>query len=427
MKPRSTRRREGLCKLSPDLISKARDETATQVTRIGLTFLGTTAFCLLSLLSPDSALLGGNERINVPLAGPVSFFGFILLGPTVLIVLRVYLQIYVEHSDRLDRLVQLVWAVRAPTLVPLRNPLIWVLSGLTFYLLLPVAMMLFAWKAAVFPAWGAGLLCVATGVVASHVMLPFNKFSWRSKALLSVVVAIIATGLLLSFGPVRRPFDLYHANLSGQWLAGVDLSNANLRRANLTNATLTNATLSNANLTSANLNGADLTRATLTKAILRYVDLDNAKLGEATLTNATLTDANLRRADLGNANLSGAYMSGANLRFADLRSANLSCSDLSCANLGNANLSGADLSGAYMSNATLRFADLSDATLRFADLSNADLNNADLNNSILNYAHLSDANLSDVKNLMQTQLDDACGNAKTKLLEGLTLKLCSPN
>src|SRR5262249_55534577 len=87
---RSTSRRRGLRKLSPDLISKARDETATQVTRVGLTFLGTAAFCLLSLLTPDSALLGGNEKINVPGAGPVSFVGFMLLGPAVLIVLRVY-------------------------------------------------------------------------------------------------------------------------------------------------------------------------------------------------------------------------------------------------------------------------------------------------------------------------------------------------
>jgi hypothetical protein len=107
-KPRSTTRRQGLRKLSPDLISKARDETATQVTRIGLTFVGTAAFCLLSLLSPDSALLGGSERINVPFAGPVSFFGFMMIGPLVLIVLRVYLQIYVEHSGRLDRLAQSV-------------------------------------------------------------------------------------------------------------------------------------------------------------------------------------------------------------------------------------------------------------------------------------------------------------------------------
>jgi hypothetical protein len=296
-KPRPTSRRRGLHKLSPDLISKARDETATQITRVGLTFLGTTAFCLLSLLSPDSALLGGSEKINVPLAGPVSFFGFMLLGPAVLIVLRVYLQIYVEHSDRLDRLARSVSVVRAPTLVPLQNSLIRLFSGFIFYMLLPLAMMLFAWKAAVFPEWGLGLFSVAVAVIASHVMLPFSRFSWRSKGLLSVSAAIIAGGVMLGFGALHRPFDLYHANLSGQWLAGVDLSNANLR-----------------------------------------------------------------------------------------------------------------------------FADLSNA-----DLSNAELNNADLNNAKLNYADLSDANLSNAKNLTQTQLNEACGNAKTKLLKGLTLRLCSPN
>jgi hypothetical protein len=159
IKLRSTGRRRGLRKLSPDLISKARDETATQVTRVGLTFVGTAAFCLLSLLSPDSALLGGSEKINVPLAGPVSFFGFMLLGPAVLIALRVYLQIYVEHSDRLDRLARSVPITRAPTLVPLQNSLIRVFSGLTFYLLLPVTMMLFAWKAAVCLGIGFALRC----------------------------------------------------------------------------------------------------------------------------------------------------------------------------------------------------------------------------------------------------------------------------
>src|SRR5262249_23827546 len=151
-----TSRRQGLRKLSPDLISKARDETASQVTRVGLTFLGTAAFCLLSLLSPDSALLGGNEKIIVPLAGPVSFLGFMLLGPAVLIMLRIYLQIYVEHGDRLDRLARSVSLVRAPTLVPLQNQLIRLFGGLVFYMLLPVTMLLFVLKAAVFPAWGLG-------------------------------------------------------------------------------------------------------------------------------------------------------------------------------------------------------------------------------------------------------------------------------
>src|SRR5262249_4951744 len=129
IKPHLARRRRGLRKLSPDLIGKAKEESATQVSRIGLTFLGTAAFCLLSLVSPDSALLGGSEKINVPLAGPVSFFGFMLLGPAVLIALRVYLQIYVEHSNRLDRLAQSVLIVRAPTLVLLQNPLVRPFSG----------------------------------------------------------------------------------------------------------------------------------------------------------------------------------------------------------------------------------------------------------------------------------------------------------
>src|SRR5262249_3910189 len=151
-----------------------------------------------------------------------------------------------------------VSVVRAPNLVPLRNPLIRVLSGLIFYLLLPVTMLLFAWKAAVFPAWGSGLFGVAVASIASHVMLPFSRLSWRSKVLLSVSVAIIAAGVMLGFVPLRRSFDLYHANLSGQWLLGDDLRKANLSSANLTNATLTRADLSSADLTSANLTNANL-------------------------------------------------------------------------------------------------------------------------------------------------------------------------
>jgi hypothetical protein len=158
--------RPGLRKLSADLIGKASDETASQVVRLMLAFVGIAAFCLLSLESPDSALLLTNDRLNVPFAGPVSFFGFMLLGPAILIALRVYLQIYVEHSDRLNRIAQRMPIVRAPNLVPLKNPLIRAFSGLTFYFLLPVTMLLFAWKAAVSPALGSVLLCVSAGVIA---------------------------------------------------------------------------------------------------------------------------------------------------------------------------------------------------------------------------------------------------------------------
>jgi hypothetical protein len=212
IKPRSTSRHQGLRKLSPDLISKARDETATQVTRVGPTFLGTAAFCLLSLLSPDIALLGGSDKISVPFAGPVSFFGFMLLGPAVLIALRVYLQIYVEHSNRLDRLARSASVARAPILAPLQNPLLRLFSGLMFYILLPVTTTLFAWKAAVFPAWGLALFSVAAAVIASHVMLP-SRLSWRSKGLRSVRAGIVAGGMMIVFVPPPRPSGLYRRNL----------------------------------------------------------------------------------------------------------------------------------------------------------------------------------------------------------------------
>src|SRR6476646_7779337 len=161
---RSTGRRRSLRILSPD-IGKAADETATQVTRIGLTFLGTSAFCLLSLLSPDSALLGGSEKISVPFAGPVSFFGFMLLGPAVLIILRIYLQIYVEHERRLNRIARGMSAARAPTVAPDKNPLMRAFIGSAFYLLLPLVMLAFVLKAAVFPDWGTALLIVAAAVI----------------------------------------------------------------------------------------------------------------------------------------------------------------------------------------------------------------------------------------------------------------------
>jgi hypothetical protein len=61
--------------------------------------------------------------------------------------------------------------VRAPTLVPLENPVMRVFSGLTFYLLLPMAMIFIAWKAAPFSDRGTGLFCAAAGLFACHAML----------------------------------------------------------------------------------------------------------------------------------------------------------------------------------------------------------------------------------------------------------------
>jgi uncharacterized protein YjbI with pentapeptide repeats len=433
------RRARALRKLSPNLISKAMDETAAQVTRIGLTFFGIAAFCFLSLFSPDSALLGGSEKINVPLVGSVSFSGFMLLGPTVLILLRLYLQIYAKHGEQLDRLARPMSIVRSPALIILDHPLLRFFSAVIFYLLLPLTMMFFAWKAAVFPAWGSGLLAVAVGVVASHVMLPFKAFSWRSNALLSTGAAIVVAGMIAGFGdPVRRPFELFRANLSGQWLVNADLRLADLRFANLSGASLFGANLSGASLFGANLSGADLGNANLTGADLRLAK----NLSSANLFGANLFGADLNEADLSDANLNTANLSGANLRLANLRGAKLGFASLIRADLSGADLSDADLiSHAQLNEANLRLANLRGAQLNEANLSGADLNEADLSDANLSGANLtgadlrganlsdadlSAANLTEVKNLTQEQLDTACGDADTKLPEGLKVKDCPP-
>lgn len=383
------KRRQGLRKPSAGLISKAIDETNTQVTRIGLTFLGASAFCILSLFSPDSSLLGGTERINVPLAGPVSFFGFVLLGPAILIMLRIYLQIYVEHSARLERIGRSMLTERPPTLVPLKNRLMRAFGGFTFYLVLPFAMMFFAWKGAVFTAWGSGLICVAAAIIACHATLPIGNMSWGSRAFTSIVAAIIAGVIMFTFGAPRRPFELHRANLSNQSLVGFDFSGAVLNLSNLSNADLTFGNLSKARMFRANLSGAELPRAKMGDA-----DLSNAKLSNARLIHAELQGADFTFADLSNADLLRAVLMKANLY---------------AAKLTNANLDGASLNG---------------ATLSYADLNGANLKGANLDSANLKGANLSNADLSFVLLLKAKDLSEACGNESTKLPNGFTVKPC---
>jgi uncharacterized protein YjbI with pentapeptide repeats len=169
---------------------------------------------------------------------------------------------------------------------------------------------------------------------------------------------------------------------------------------------LANVNIPGANLSRANLRGADLTGADLTSAYLSRIDLTGANLIGVNLTGANLTSANLSRVDLTGA---------------DLTSANLGLADLNGAYLGGANLTGANLN-----HTNLRGADLSGANLRGANLIGTNLSGADLIGADLTGATLSGANLRGAKNLIQTQLNEACGNNETELPEGLDLALQKP-
>ena len=161
---------------------------------------------------------------------------------------------------------------------------------------------------------------------------------------------------------------------------------------------------------------------------LAKVNIRGANLSGANLRGADLDSANLNSAYLSSASLSGANLIGANLAGANLTSANLIRVDLTGADLSGANLGLADLNGAYLSGANLSGANLSGANLRSADLSYANLRGVNLRAANLSVAYLNSADLTGAKNLIQTQLNEACGNNETALPEGLglTLKPCPP-
>ncbi len=148
----------------------------------------------------------------------------------------------------------------------------------------------------------------------------------------------------------------------------------------------------------------DDTRLDLSGANLSDAILSRANLSDAILSRANLS-AHLSRANLFRAHLDGAILSGANLDFAYLGRADLTSADLSFAILGRANLSGADL---------IR------ANLFRAYLDDANLDGANLYGAHLDDANLTFANLTGTTNLIQSQLDKACGSF-TKLPPGLIL------
>ncbi len=146
---------------------------------------------------------------------------------------------------------------------------------------------------------------------------------------------------------------------------------------------------------------------------------EQADLRRANLEGAYLCMANLQEANLKGANLQGANLWMANLQGADLRRANLKGANLRQANLQGDRLEGANLEGAYLWMANLQEANLKGANLQGANLWRANLQGADL---LL--ANLEGATLIRAKDLTQKQLDEACGDAKTKLPPNLSVKRC---
>jgi hypothetical protein len=336
--------REALKEVPPEKLLEAYTQTGQRVTQLLITLFGVVSFCFLSLLASDRSLLGAESTLDVPFAGRVSFLGFMIIGPILLIGLRLYVTFFHQHWKALELALESSSAVRAPTVSLLTDPRLQLFSGFLLYCAVPLLMIGFLWKAAGLPGWGSFFLPPTAAVVGWHLALAIGSSS-RLRVLRGIAFVVPVAAALLAVGlypdSFRRSMRLSRAELAGANLAGFDLRGADLRRANLEHANL-GADLSGVETGApAEQAGIKLGPANLDRAHLAYADLRGADLRGTRFEGATLFHANLR----------GAILSVTDFIRADLTQVRGQELDFQDSMLWDASLDGADLRGANLMGA----------------------------------------------------------------------------
>jgi len=323
-----------------------------------LVLLGVALFCVLTTLgSPDKLLLAADSTIKVPFAdAPMSFLGFIVVAPILLIVLAIYLHVFYGYwleceRDRLyinQRLIPPIESI--PTLFSFPDVISRLLTQGIFYWLVPLVLVIT--RIGLLLTYVSGIVTIGLVVLLFRRRHDNQRKSWAPlrDTILFLIIGLMV-GATVTPQWFQRPFDLFRAELPKAWLVGINMSRARADFANLEGANLEGANLEGANLEGANLQGANF-RETIGLARWQLSGAHNATLAfysPVLLTalklppdhNEKLKDKNLAQYDLSQANLQGAKLGKA-----DLQQANLQGANLNRATLVGANLSGATLVGA---------------------------------------------------------------------------------
>ena len=308
-------------------------------------------FCIHTMLDSSDKDLLITSALALPFRlGYISFQLFIVVGPIILLILRIYLQIYYEHWKLLERVMSKRKMTKVPILSFHDHHFLDSMKLIILYLMIPFAMVFFVIKSAALPNWGNKMAVVTLFMTLGHLI-----FLKRSKegpmviyniALCSLLIFCLVTLFYFSHLPshqLLRPLflkneNLYHCNLTEHFLEKANLEESDLQEAKLWRANLKESSLQYANLLKSQLWKADLQRANLQGAILNESYLLEADLSFADLSHAQLKDAYLKESNLIGAKLERAYMRNTNLDFAKLAYA-----DLSDANIKGARMRGTDL------------------------------------------------------------------------------------
>lgn len=184
-----------------------------------------------------------------------------------------------------------------------------------------------------------------------------------------------------------------------------DWAGCNKRQLMLGGSDLKGSKLVDTDLASTDLSGADLTAANLEKATLVRASLAGARADKANFSRVEGY-----RGDFSGISAESALFVSSELQRADFTGAKLKGSDFEKAELGRANFDKAILTGTRFSVANLSRANLSGALFEGP---------IDFDRAFLFLTRIEGLNLAAAKGLTQDQVDLACGDAATKLPDGL--------
>ncbi|HKJ52874.1 MAG TPA: pentapeptide repeat-containing protein [Gammaproteobacteria bacterium] len=172
------------------------------------------------------------------------------------------------------------------------------------------------------------------------------------------------------------------------------------------------------------LGGTDYTGSRFDDAILTLSKIDDSYFKDTSLVKADLTRVDATGSRFEDANLTKAVGYRANFDKVSLHRSNLSKSEFFRASFRKAEIVDVDWSKSELGRVDFTKAKLSDVDFGFSNLSRVDFDDAEL--STVNFegaytflTRFEGVDLRTVKMLTQAQLDQACGDSKTRVPEGL--------
>ncbi|KQV34628.1 hypothetical protein ASE37_13940 [Rhizobium sp. Root268] len=215
-----------------------------------------------------------------------------------------------------------------------------------------------------------------------------------------IALVALAAGLMLPAASAMA------AQCSGTPAAGIDWHDCNKKNvmmpsSDLQGANLANSDFSTTDFSGSNLNGANLEKATIVRTWFE---------------GASAEKANFSRVEAYRSNFAKVAATGANFAGAELQRANFA----------EAVLNGVDFEKAELGRVNFDNATLADVRFAYANLSRAVFSKAAIEGKLsfegafMFLTRIEDTDLSGATGLEQEQIDMACGNAGTKLPQGLT-------